>query len=297
MAKLHDGENAILCVRLCLPLQARQGRGGPGGGDRLPWASWTTRKLTPFTGWGKPLWSSRRLQRHRLLLLTALSPARRRRLALYDAAGQAMGAQLVPLHTKTEGLTPATRLRPAGRDTWTGRPGLLTGRAGGHWRSRYPRRRPAGPELPLRQRVLPFNQGLAPVLAGHRKPPKLGSHLSPGFIDQTGYGPSCRLHHCFVSGSDAAWRYLVRPLARSRTKRDTTEPSTRRPTALPFQYQKLWPYSEGLAPSGRAGSTAICTHPGQRPSPPGTSGPPASRRYAAGYEGSGPSTSTGGAGR
>ena len=64
---------------------------------------------TPFTGWGKPLlvqsedWQADTdcYFYNGFVRLPAGAG-----WALYDAAGQAMGAQLVPLHTMTEGLTP-----------------------------------------------------------------------------------------------------------------------------------------------------------------------------------------------
>lgn len=228
---------------------------------------------TPFTGWGKPLlvqsedWQADTdcYFYNGFVRLPAGAG-----WALYDAAGQAMGAQLVPLHTMTEGLTPGYSASARLGRGYVDR----DGQAVLYWDGPEYFGAPVTTADGLRAQsyrfvsgVLPFNQGLAPVWQGTADASQNWAvTYRLGFIDQTGEWAILPAYtNCFVSGSDAAWEVFGETglaMVQNEAGLYGAIDQTGR-TVLPFQYQELWPYSEGLAPFRLGGKYGYLNPSGQ----------------------------------
>ena len=228
---------------------------------------------TPFTGWGKPLlvqsedWQADTdcYFYNGFVRLPAGAG-----WALYDAAGQAMGAQLVPLHTMTEGLTPGYSASARLGRGYVDR----DGQAVLYWDGPEYFGAPVTTADGLRAQsyrfvsgVLPFNQGLAPVWQGTADASQNWAvTYRLGFIDRAGEWAILPAYtNCFVSGSDAAWEVFGETglaMVQNEAGRYGAIDKTGR-TVLPFQYQELWPYSEGLAPFRLGGKYGYLDPSGQ----------------------------------
>ena len=228
---------------------------------------------TPFTGWGKPLlvqsedWQADTdcYFYNGFVRLPAGAG-----WALYDAAGQAMGAQLVPLHTMTEGLTPGYSASARLGRGYVDR----DGQAVLYWNGPEYFGAPVTTADGLRAQsyrfvsgVLPFNQGLAPVWQGTADASQNWAvTYRLGFIDRAGEWAILPAYtNCFVSGSDAAWEVFGETglaMVQNEAGLYGAIDKTGR-TALPFQYQELWPYSEGLAPFRLGGKYGYLNPSGQ----------------------------------
>lgn len=215
-------------------------------------------EFTPFVGWGKELtvqtadWQEgAECYFHNGYVRLPAGTI----WALYDAEGQALGAQLIPQHTMTEGLAPGnSTAAKLGRGYVDAQ-----GQAALYWGEPEYFGTPVTTPEGLRaqsyrfiSRTLPFNQGLAPVWQGTADAANNWAvSYRLGFIDKTGAWVIPPAYtNCFITGMDAMWEAFGETgLAMVQDESGLYGAIDKTGNAvIPFGYQELWPYSEGLAP-------------------------------------------------